>query len=263
MNKIIINWIFLSIALVTAPYVWAHSENELTERTIYKGIEPFDAKEFYTITLKSDQGREDMKRRKAYAQENGLSVASKAKSNDVKNEAYLQIAKMLSAGSVFRIERAYDAENGDLEVVVASKELLDVDSIKNNSQVSAIKLRDENVHSIKTVTTPDTSIKDINIPENWNKEIGFTEVFRFFGEGAELVKASIVFNKTEVGPGGYYTQPYREIIMNLIGDLRGQGFGYGEDEERKIAWWTQEIDLEQAQELYEKELVVNIISHSE
>ena len=78
-----------------------------------------------------------------------------------------------------------------------------------------------------------------------------------------MAKVSVVFNKLPNRAGVFLDQPYKSVMFGLMHDLRGRGYGPNSDDERNIAWWTAEIDIQQAGELYNEDLVINLILHTE
>ena len=225
----------------------AHSRNEkISQPNYHKGIEPFKTMDSYTLVLKANDVSKQSHRK------SGAAYISKSSSQ--KDDLYFQLASIFPAGTVFRIESAFDNDNGNVEITINSKELM---TKPKSDDILSFKNKDDGLAFVRPVAIEaDSATK--TIPNGWDKERGFAEILSQLGSGRETVKVSIVFDNPDNKQVYWKTKPFYSVIEHLKRYQVGDAFGLGFSENKK-AWWTQEIDLVQANYLNENTKVVNLI----
>lgn len=223
----------------------------------YKGIESFEANGKYELILKNSEKKvEEAKEKLRKLKEQHGADTTQDKSESEKNNIYFKLAKMLPAGTVFRIFRAHDNFDGNVTVIVETKYELSKDSVLPNPEIISFGNVPAALRANPVYVKPDISTFDL--PGGWDKEKGYQEIIQLLTPGVETAKVSVVFNNPGNSKKYWERKPYGSTIRKLFENKKGKayGFGYSEDE---LIWWTQGIDLEQAIELYENELVINLI----
>jgi len=227
----------------------AHEKIGDLEKDYFKGMEKFESKGAYRIILEYEHSKSESAQQEILSREKGNQFTTMSKTGSEKNNIYFVLADMLPAGALFRIDAAHNTPGGNLEVIIESREPIDIRSLETNPAVISAGAVDKDVHVIKFVSAKDDSIKVLNIPSAWSKEKGYRKIIRELKSGKSVVKISIVFRNLPDRSSGYFSQPYRQVVLGLMYDLRGKGYGYAVNKEKNQAWWTQEIDFEQAESL--------------
>ena len=147
--------------------------------------------------------------------------------------------------------------------LVNTDQQIDYDTIQKNGIILGITTSAEAALTSKTVKAKDNPILNLDTSSIENKESGYQQIIEYLQKGHKIAKVSVVFNKQPMESKSHYSQPYGEIINNLIDDVRGAVYGYNFSDEKSIAWWTQELELDQVHELYKNDLVINLILHTD
>jgi len=252
-------------AVVISPLIFA-SEHEHEDNAIestsgadyFKGLEPFDPQGSYELTLK--QERNDALKAKTkltvLKEQHGVDTV-RSKSDSVKNDIYFRLANILPAGTIFRIVGAHDNNDGNVRVAIETKDILEITSI-SGAEILSIEEATVDLSAPKIVQKqPDAATLSLPTGE-WNKEAGFQALSDALASGDEVVKASIVFRNTGNQKIYWENKPFASVIKALLQDNRGHlyGLGYSDDE---LAWWTQDITSSQLLNLYQNDLVINLI----
>ena len=251
--------IFMSLSLLIGSITITEAQDyqaiEQDNIVHYHGLnESFNTIEMYKIYLENNfENRIDSSLTSKQARDNDLVP--------LKNEIHLKLAESLPADLRFKVVTVYETEDGYLAALVNSNQYIDYETVKKNNAVVDIIISHEAAHTFPAVVEgEDYSIKDLDTSSSINKEDGYRQIIEHFQEGHQLAKVSMVFEKKS--PTGI--QPYRRTIVMLEEHFRGNNiYGYNFNNEKKIAWHTQELELDQVHELYKNDLVINLILHTD
>lgn len=216
-------------------------------QNLHKGIEPFKAKHGYVLTMMSLESTPSK-----HLKNRPFVVFS----NNELDELYLKLAADLPAGTLFRIRKAHEDKNGNIEVKIRTKEPLIKSEILAIHGVVGFKNELEGVFfNVPGQVKPDPATK--HLPADTDKEESFQAIFERFNLGERLVKVSVVFDNADNNRKYWQKKPFYEVISHLKKTASGREYGLGYSE--GIAWWTQDLSLDQVNYLSQHELVINVI----
>lgn len=247
-SKHIIILIFLltSFNIVSALDQNRHAKENHTSK--YNNIDFSEGDNVYTLTLKNSN-----KKIAKGAVKKDFYIA---KSEKEKDEIYLRVAELLPAGTVFRVSSAHDDDNDDLEISLDTLEPLDKDEILKLPGVVKFEYRYKNIDFIDIIYSKPDPVTE-SLPTGWTKTKGYNEILKKF-DTQTLVKVSVVFSNPDNDRLYWMQKPFYPVIQKLLHEEIGAfyGLGYSDD---NLAWWTQDISVEQTILLYEDERVINLI----
>lgn len=262
MNLVIstISFLVIFMAISTAAvYAQSHRHSDDTPATYFVGDQHFKAESRYTLVLKSEEGRNRMHSLKQQKLKAGHKIALKSKPPSVEHEIYLELLDIFPSDTLFRVVEAEDTESGDYTVYIESSSPISANDVLGDTVLDFSETEDGNV--ITTILAPDLSIKSLQIPREWTKEDGYQKILEKFDAGGELVNVSVVFDLSGTKGKRINELPFAETIRLMQYRNLGRVYGYGSDNERKIGWWTQQLNLTQVEEVKEADYVINLIAH--
>ena len=226
-------------------------------RPFYKGLADFKAKQTFKLKYGIEDGhvyRSDV---------NPQDSTRSQKTTEYKNEMYLKIAAELPAGTVFRIDSASSGIRiGDLEVELAFKdEISEQDLLSLNG---VIEVKEYYFLSAPREIEPIPIPKELisSLPDGWNKETGYQKIISLFDAGEDLVLVSAVFSNPNNEQKYWIHTPFTPVIQTLKYGEKGKTYGMSYDK-NGLAWWTQEISVDQIHELYESDIVINLVPRTQ
>jgi len=260
-NKSIFKLFLITLLLSTINLSFAeneeHSHEDENIPKYYLGEEAFETVGTYELVLKKSAAEAEIARLDVQALRKQFSnITNRSKSTEQKNDIYFELTRLLPAGTVFRITSAHDIDDGNTEVTIETNSYLDKEQVLLEDQI--MSFTDGPVWGYVNPIYPEPDESTKSLPDNWNKETGYQEIIKTLASGAEVVKVSVVFNNPSNNTIKAYEKPYYKIITSLRNNKKGYSYGLGHNQ-NQLAWWTQDIYLEQAIELYENEQVVNLV----
>ncbi len=99
----------------------------------------------------------------------------------------------------------------------------------------------------------------IEIPDGWQKNDGYTAAKVLFDAGEETVSVTFVYNSNDSSGQPQAGKVWVELIFPLEQNAKKGGLGWGWNADRTLFWWTQDLTLDQLEQVYASEYVINIL----
>lgn len=254
----ILTGVFYSVGVVNAQE-HKHTNNDKNS-SYFIGDQDFEAKRKYELVLRSDEGRAEMASKRQQKLPQGHRVALRSKSLAEKQNVYLELLEELPANTVFRVVEAEDTESGDIRVSIET-----AGQLTDLSKITSSKILDldvaQNPDIIRVIQGPDLAIKSLDFPPKWTKESSYEMLLSHFDSGAKLQKVSVVFDLSNDLGTPFGQLSFSETMQTLRFQNLGVIYGYGSDEDRKIAWWTQDLSKAQIDQIKLASSVIGFVAH--